>query len=119
MQAILSPENISEFEKMVKLAEDLQVDFTFNPYRFGEHETDMSFRSGDVSFLYDLKKKYKSFMATEYALEKTKEFVKEGHTGVCGMGKYMMAIDPYGNVGPCENMLDKCAGNIGSDHPQK
>ena len=115
MQAILSPQNLDEFEKMVDLAQKLDVDFTFNPYRFGEHEVDMSFTNADLTFLYDLKKKYSHFIATDYALDKTLEFVKKGYTGVCGMGKYMLAIDPYGNVGPCENMLQHYAGNIDTD----
>lgn len=115
MQAILSPQNLNEFENMVDLAQKLDVDFAFNPYRFGEHEVDMSFTNADLGFLYDLKEKYSHFIATDYALEKTLEFVKKGYTGVCGMGKYMLAIDPYGNVGPCENMLQHCAGNINSD----
>lgn len=115
MQAILSPQNLDEFEDMAALAEELDVDFAFNPYRFGEHEVDMSFQNADLSFLYDLKQKYSHFMATDYALEKTLEFVKEGCSGQCGMGRYMMAIDPYGNVGPCENMMGYCAGNIARD----
>jgi len=117
IQAILSPMNIDEFEKMVQFADDLSVDFAFNPYRFGEHEVDMSFKNADVSFLYELKKKYKSFIATDYALDKTIEFIKNGISGTCGMGRYMIAIDPYGNVGPCENMMELCAGNILSDNP--
>lgn len=112
MQAILSPDNMDEFEDMVKLAEELKVDFTFNPYRFGEHEIDLSFKNADLKFLYDLKKKYKCFMVTEYALDKTEEFVSKGYTGECCKGKYMLAIDPYGNVGPCENMMQHNAGNI-------
>lgn len=115
MQAILSPQNLHSFEKMVAIAQELDVDFTFNPYRFGDHEVDMSFADADLRFLYDLKKKYSHFIATDYALDKTLEFVKNGSTGVCGMGKYMLAIDPYGNVGPCENMLQHCAGNIITD----
>lgn len=115
MQAILSPDNIDEFEDMVRLAEELEVDFTFNPYRFGEHEVDMSFRNADMNFLKDLRKKYRSFIATNYALDKTQEFVRDGCSGTCGMGRYMLAIDPYGNVGPCENMMQHCAGNIRSD----
>jgi MoaA/NifB/PqqE/SkfB family radical SAM enzyme len=115
IQSILSPQNLNEIEDMVKLAEELKVDFTFNPYRFGEHELDMSFKNEDLSFLYELKKKYKSFIATKYALDKTIEFVKKGETGVCGMGKFMLAIDPYGNVGPCENMMQHNAGNILED----
>lgn len=115
MQAILSPQNLNEFEKMVALAQELDVDFAFNPYRFGDHEVDMSFSNADLSFLYELKNKYSHFIATDYALEKTLEFVKKGETGVCGMGKYMLAIDPYGNVGPCENMLKHSAGNIITD----
>ena len=115
MQSILSPHNIKEFEDMVRLARDMGVDFTFNPYRFGDHESDLSFQNADLGFLYELKKKYENFMATKYALERTEEFVEKGCTGRCGMGKYMIAIDPYGNVGPCENMIQLKAGNIGTD----
>lgn len=112
MQAILSMENYHEFEDMVKLAERLEVDFTFNPYRPGEHEVDLSIKNYDLKFLYDLKKKYKCFKATNYALQKTEEFVKKGYVPDCGMGKYMIAIDPYGNIGPCEAKLNLIAGNI-------
>jgi MoaA/NifB/PqqE/SkfB family radical SAM enzyme len=94
------------------LAEAHSVDFTFNPYRFGAHEVDMRFSEADLSFLYDLKKRYPAFKATRGALDSTMEFVKQGVSGVCGMGKYMLAIDPCGNVGPCENKLDIRAGNI-------
>jgi MoaA/NifB/PqqE/SkfB family radical SAM enzyme len=118
MQAILSPMNIDEFERMVQLAEDLGVDFSFNPYRFGDHEVDMSFAGADASFIYDLKRKYKSFTATPGALAQTLEFIKRGEVGVCGMGKYMLAIDPYGNVGPCENMMQRGAGNLLTTPPQ-
>ena len=75
----------------------------------------MSFKDEDLSFLYELKKKYNSFIATKYALDKTIEFIQKGETGICGMGKYMLAIDPYGNVGPCENMMQYNAGNIIED----
>lgn len=119
LQAILSAENYGEFEEMVKLAEKLKVDFTFNPYRPGEHEVDLSIKDYDLKFLYDLKKKYKCFKATTYALKKTEEYVKNGYVPGCGMGKYMIAIDPYGNIGPCEARLELNAGNIKQFDPLK
>ncbi|MCX7921249.1 MAG: radical SAM protein [Clostridia bacterium] len=112
MQAILSAENYNEFEELVKLAEKLEVEFTFNPYRPGEHEVDLGMKDYDLSMLYDLKKKYKYFKATSYALDRTVEFVKNGYSPNCGMGKYMIALDPYGNIGPCEARLELLAGNI-------
>lgn len=119
VQAILSTENLAEFENLVKLAEDMEIEFSFNPYRPGDHEADLSMKNVDLSFLYRLKQEYKSFKATKYALDRTIDFVLRGMSPDCGMGKYMMALDPYGNIGPCEALLKFNAGNILHDFSTK
>lgn len=114
IQTILTSENMQELEELINLAREKGVDFTFNPYRPGDnHKADLKIRERfKVHQLYKLRKQYPNFKVTTFALKKTEEYVKNGFVPNCGAGKYMLAIDPYGEINPCEDRIHISIGNI-------
>jgi len=113
IQTIMAPDNLDEIEQLVKHAEKLGIDFTFNPYRPGDHSVDLTVRQPfDIKSLYALKRPYRSFRATIFALQKTDEYLASGFIPDCCAAKYMFAIDPYGQVVPCEDRIQTSIGDI-------
>lgn len=114
VQAIYSPQNAHQFDEFIRYCQSEDIEFSCNPYRPDpDHEVHMDFSPDySVEHLRELKKKYPAFKISNYAIRMTDYYIKNGFVPNCGTGKYMFALDPYGNFTPCENRINEPFANI-------
>lgn len=125
VQSIYSRENCGELERLVQLSEKAGAKFATNPYcapdnsaldwKFPNKGLEMTDRGQHEAtlLLAHLKRSYPStFLISDYAIEKTDEYIKRGCVTDCCAGKYMLAVSPSGEIMPCERTMEHRVGNI-------
>jgi MoaA/NifB/PqqE/SkfB family radical SAM enzyme len=108
IQAIYSPQVADQFEDFLVFCDKEEIEFACNPYRpDDEHEIKLEFSTDySAEHLFELKRKHSSFKISDYTINKTGEFIKDGKVPNCKAGKQFFMIDPYGNIVICENYVE-------------
>ncbi len=109
IQAIYSPQVADQFDDFLSFCDKENIEFACNPYRPDDnHQINLDFPTNySADHLFKLKQKHSSFKISEYTIQKTGEFIKNGNVPDCKAGKQFFMIDPYGNIVICENYVEE------------
>jgi len=111
----LMRDNLEDIPKLAELATQLGCSFLVQPYStLKTGDTSLNYPRKVSKTLLNLRRQYPNFMTNRVVLEKFDQAISGGVPG-CVAGRYMLNIDPRGNVSICPESQDDPVGHILQD----
>ena len=113
VMCVLLNDNLSEIEKLLKLAQRLDAYFMVQPYSQLKTDDDSFAATGSVSReLLRLRSTYPNFLSNPYFLQRFDPYLSTGRVPNCLAGRAFCNIDERGDVAICVEHRGRPVGNV-------